>query len=59
MKNADWKKVRGLFPYNLLVFRPRREFTVGEIVAIAEKAGLRVEVRIERNADGVAREVGR
>lgn len=51
MRNATWLKVRHLFPYNLLVFQPRREFTIGEIIAIAEKAGLHLNVRLVKNGE--------
>lgn len=49
MNDSLWAKIRHLFPYRLLVFRPAREFTLSEITAIAERAGLHLDVRLERN----------
>ncbi len=46
MRTATWYKVRHIFPYNLLVFQPRREFTIREIVEIAEKAGYQLTVHV-------------
>lgn len=52
MRTATWYKVRRFFPYNVLVFQPRREFTVREIVEIAERAGYSIEVRVSLKEAG-------
>lgn len=49
MTNAAWAKLRRIWPYSILVFRPRREFTIGEITAMAAHAGLTVTVRVVKN----------